>query len=870
MQKIYRFVGLSLILILITVFSCQMSVTDSSTDKKSSSTSSSSSISTSSSSSSTNYVYFVKQANGTTTATPVDAPANNSIAVSATYGTSGNAFKYVSGVGYYGTNSNGFISYHTPMSGDFTISATITITAQNKANNACGIGVGMTTGFNATDRYAYALMRNSSNFFASCYVNSATNVNMTNSSLSFTNNTSYDITFRRTGTSIYWSAVQSGGTTPTEVTFATSNCTDGTTVYGDSAVYPCISFNNVNATITNLVIRDASNNVVFNSTTGDVITFIPASLTLSSTTASVEVGLSTTVTAVAKAIGGSIASVTAVADDPTVVDVSVTNGSSDSTITLTGLKGGVANVTVTNTADSNSVTRTKTIVVSVNAYSNTDDYGTIPASSLYPQAGSTGAYTDGELAITFDSAPTLNSGGSIKIYRYSDGVEVDSIAFTGETQTTWSTTINVGTQLVRISGNTLYFTPHFGKLEYNTKYYIAIPTTAITGTFNGYTFVGFSNKKTVATWNFTTRSAPSLTASNVTVDGSQTSTADFRTIQGALSYLDTAFGPGTTSPVNVTINVAAGTYNEFVYYKGGHNITIAGPAGNNKGDTCIVQYINGNMMNGSTHTRAMFYISNSNLVLKNITLKNNGVRSVVGQAETIYFANGTGKTMAAYNCTFSSRQDTIQTSGRNWFYRCHIEGNVDFIWGTADVALFEDCTLRVINDVNNGSMQSYSIIVARTGVTNVSPVGKGYVLMNSTVAVDNGVTVYFGRNAGGSGFYDQAALINVTFSASGYGSDTGLTPVIGTGLWNTATAPLGISPYDTIGWKSSGCSGLNYSSLTTAANTSSSIASQATEYDTRDHILNRYITISGGAVTGFADASTIWDISALVSDFGAP
>jgi len=841
-----------------------MSVSDSSSDKKSSSTSSTSSTSSSSS----NYVYFVKQANGTTTATPVDAAFNNSVAVSATYGTSGNAFKYVSGVGYYGTNSNGFIAYHTALSGDFTISATITVTTQNKANNACGIAVGMTTGFNATDAYAYALMRNSSNVFASCYVNSATNVSMTNSAFTFINNTAYDVTFRRSGSTIYWSAVASGGTTPTEVSFSTANCTDGTTIYGDAAVYPAISFNNVNATITNLVIKDASDNVIFNSSTGDIVTFVPASLTLSNSTASVEVGSSTNVTAVAKAAGGAIASVTAVADDPTVVQVSVVNGASDSTITLTGLKGGSTNVTVTNTADTNSATRTKTIVVSVNAYSDTDNYGTIPASSLYPQANSINAYTDGELAITFDNVPTLNSGGSIKIYRYSDGVEVDSIAFTGETQTAWSTTLNVADQLVRISGNTLYFTPHFG--EYNTKYYIAIPTTAITATFNGHTFSGFSNKKAVATWNFTTRVAPTLIASNVTVDGSQTSSANFRTIQGALSYLDTAFGTGTTSPVNITINVAAGTYNELVYYKGGHNITISGPAGNNKGDTCIVQYKNGNNINGSTHTRAMFYISNSNLVLKNITLKNTGVRSQVGQAETIYFANGTGKTMAAYNCTFSSNQDTIQTSGRNWFYRCHIEGNVDFIWGTADVALFEDCTLRVINDVNNGSMQSYSILVARTGVTNVSPVGKGYVIMNSTVSVDNGVTAYFGRNAGGSGFYDQCALINVNFTASGYGSDTGLTPVIGTGLWNTATAPLGISPYDTIGWKSTGCSGLNYASLTTAANTSATIASLATEYDTRNNILNRYITISGGAVTGFADASTIWDISTLVTDFGAP
>lgn len=49
--------------------------------------------------------------------------------------------------------------------------------------------------------------------------------------------------------------------------------------------------------------------------------------------------------------------------------------------------------------------------------------------------------------------------------------------------------------------------------------------------------------------------------------------------------------------------------------------------------------------------------------------------------------------------------------------------------------------------------------------------GRGSVLLNSTVSVDAGLTAWFGRNAGGSGFYDQVALVNVAFSggaATGY------------------------------------------------------------------------------------------------------
>src|SRR6185295_8158727 len=132
---------------------------------------------------------------------------------------------------------------------------------------------------------------------------------------------------------------------------------------------------------------------------------------------------------------------------------------------------------------------------------------------------------------------------------------------------------------------------------------------------------------------------------------------------------------------SVTINVAAGTYNELVHYTGpggatAPTITIAGPAGNSKGDNCVIQYTNGNSMNGGTQTRPSAYFSGANLVLQNITLKNTGVRSVVGQAEALYFAGGAAFTLAAFNSSFLSNQDTIQTSGRNWFYNCYVEGNV--------------------------------------------------------------------------------------------------------------------------------------------------------------------------------------------------
>ncbi len=801
------------------------------------------------------FVYFVKQANGTSATL-----ANGSLSVNSSYGASGNGFKYVA-PNYYGTVSNGFISFPTPMLGDFSITAQVTVTAQNKANNACGIGVGLTTGFAGTDSYAYLLMRNSNNSTNGYYVSAAGGVSAGAPTVAFTNGTPLQLSFSRNGGNVSFGAGPVGGT-PATNSVAASLLTNGTTVYGTGPVYPAISFNNVAATITNLVIKDATGAIVYDSATGTLVNYLPASLTLSASTVGLNKGAATSVIATANAVGGAVSGVTAVSADPSIATATVSNGATNSTIALSGLKGGATSVTVTNTGDPNGATNTKTILVSVAEYAATDPYGSL-ASLAYPAPGTTGAYTDGELALTFDAPPTLNPGGTIKIFALADGSEVDSVAFAGETQTFGTTVINVGSQLVRIAGNTVFFTPHLGKLAYGTAYYVAIPTTSITGTLNGMAFNGLSNVATVATWRFTTRAAPALSAAAVTVDGAQNSTANFRTLQGALGSLASGL-PGATT---ITITVAAGTYRELVHYAGPgatQTINLVGPPGNNRGDNCIVEYANGNMVNGSTSTRAAVYFTGTNVVLQNITLKNTGVRSVVSQAEALCFAGGPAFTLAAFNSSFSSNQDTIQTSGRNWFYDCSVEGNVDFIWGTADAALFENCSLRFINDVGGGAA-SYGLFVARTGATIAAgangTVPKGYVLLNSTVSVDANVTAYFGRDAGAGAFYDQAALIDVVFSGAG---------MLGAGLWNVTTAPLCLGDSSYVGWKSAGCSGLNLASLTTDPKTSATIAGQATEYDTRDHILNRVVTVTGGVPSGFQAAATTWDVSPLATAWGAP
>jgi hypothetical protein len=214
---------------------------------------------------------------------PTATLTSGTFSVSSTFSASGNGFKYQASTGdYYGTNSNGFIAFPTTMSGDFSIVADITVTAENKPNNASGIGIGMTTGFLGTDRYAYLVMRNAAtgttptpDVIDMIYVSGATATTSSSSpGVAFTDNTAVELSFSRAAGVVTYGTGTPGGTL-TPGTFQTTTFTDGTTDYGAGAVYPALSFNNVTATITKLVITDGAGTTVFDSATGSLVPFTP-------------------------------------------------------------------------------------------------------------------------------------------------------------------------------------------------------------------------------------------------------------------------------------------------------------------------------------------------------------------------------------------------------------------------------------------------------------------------------------------------------------------------------------------------------------------------------------------------------------------
>lgn len=156
-----------------------------------------------------------------------------------------------------------------------------------------------------------------------------------------------------------------------------------------------------------------------------------------------------------------------------------------------------------------------------------------------------------------------------------------------------------------------------------------------------------------------------------------------------------------------------GIYQEMIYLRDQSNITIKGNPGDN---TAVnVQYDNSNDINGgigggtnidqfapvgtivpSSGGRSVVILqgNSEHIRFENLTIENayGWTLGKNGQAEALFIDN---KSAALVNCRILSFQDTLLPGGGyNWFYKCYIAGATDFIWGSGEVVLFEDCELH--------------------------------------------------------------------------------------------------------------------------------------------------------------------------------
>lgn len=365
-----------------------------------------------------------------------------------------------------------------------------------------------------------------------------------------------------------------------------------------------------------------------------------------------------------------------------------------------------------------------------------------------------------------------------------------------------------------------------------------------------------------------TVTAPSAAGTVTLVADSNTATNLYEgtSVQAALEVLMNDTYKASTD--SFTIKVAKGTYEEMLFYTGSASITIVGGGSADYGTDVLIKYSNSGNSNAmadlakkysvtSGYTRgATRFDGTCNLVLKNLTIQNTYSRSANDgsstQAEALVFSS-TGN-LVAYNCSFLGHQDTLylgQKGGRMWFYKDYIRGDVDFIWGYADVALFEECVLNVTND--DGSSNAY-IFASRTVEEN--NVNKGFVLMNSYVVVDDNIKTYYGRNSGSD---TTAAVINNVFSQA-------VQPV----LWGSAASIV----KDAAGDAASAYKDRNNAVGSTLISDDSRLANTfkmtdrvlKREYNGRYAILNRGFDTTEKT---YHAADKEWDISAYETEFNA-
>jgi len=268
--------------------------------------------------------------------------------------------------------------------------------------------------------------------------------------------------------------------------------------------------------------------------------------------------------------------------------------------------------------------------------------------------------------------------------------------------------------------------------------------------------------------------APAEAGAVTLVADSDTTTKlyDGTSVQEALEVLMNDTYKSSTD--SFTIKVAKGTYNEMLFYTGSASITIEGTGTAQYGTDVLISYSNSGNSNAmatlasdhgvtSGYTRgATRFDGKCNLVLKNVTIQNSysrGSDSSNTQAEALVFSS-TGN-MIAYNSSFLSHQDTLylgQKGGRMWFYKDYISGDVDFIWGYMDVALFEECSIYCRGDE---ATKAY-IFASRS--MDAAAANKGIVVYNNKIEIAEGVTAWYGRNSGSD---TQAAILNNTITGLG-------------------------------------------------------------------------------------------------------
>ncbi len=235
---------------------------------------------------------------------------------------------------------------------------------------------------------------------------------------------------------------------------------------------------------------------------------------------------------------------------------------------------------------------------------------------------------------------------------------------------------------------------------------------------------------------------------------------DYQTVQSAIDAVP------ANNPSPVEIFIKNGVYKEVVKVPANKPfITLVGESVK-KTILTYDNYAKKERPEGGTYGTsgsASIYLYANDFTAKNMTMENSFDERLVeggSQAVAVYTR---GDRMKFHNVRFIGNQDTLYVNdGTQYFHKCYIEGDVDFIFGGAR-AVFEDCE---IVSVDRGSKTNNGYITAASTDIN-EPYGFLFINSRLTSEAADG-TVYLGRpwHPGG----DPHAIASVVFKNSKLGA----------------------------------------------------------------------------------------------------
>jgi pectin methylesterase-like acyl-CoA thioesterase len=356
---------------------------------------------------------------------------------------------------------------------------------------------------------------------------------------------------------------------------------------------------------------------------------------------------------------------------------------------------------------------------------------------LFPPTGAKDICPDTTLRLTFSTPPTLGKTGKIQVLNAADDTLVESVdvASPVSNQSIGGLT-NFNYYPVIVTGNQAEIHLRNAALSYGKTYYVKIDPGA---------FVDFDGITEPKAWTFTTKSAPpppGATRLTIAADGS----GDFCSVQGAVDFIP----DGNTTPT--TLFLRKGTYTELVFFSNKNALTFQGE---DRAQT-IIAYANNNRFNPATgsYRRGVFRAKGCNdLLITNLTIHNTTPHGG-SQAEAIILNGSTTAHAILKNVDLYSYQDTLQINGQAYVADCHIEGDVDFLWGTGP-CFFENCQFIALNS------KAYY-----TQIRN-PPTNHGYVFHTCTFDGAPGVkNMYLSRIAPATYPASEVVLIDCTLSSA--------------------------------------------------------------------------------------------------------